>query len=124
MSASVIYVPCLALAKFSLLLFYGRLTPLRWFKVAVYFLMFVVLGYSFAIIFALIFPCHPIAKNWDVKITTGMCINRASIYTATAAVNIATDVTMLTLPIPVLAKLQMPLIQKIGVAFIFAVGSM
>jgi hypothetical protein len=124
MSASVTYVPCLGLSKFSLLLFYNRLSPLRWFRLAVYFLMFVVMGYSFAIIFALIFPCRPVSKNWDARITGGTCINRAAIYTATAAVNIATDLALLTLPIPMIVHLRMPSVQKIGLIFIFAVGSM
>ncbi|KAB8302017.1 hypothetical protein EYC80_005470 [Monilinia laxa] len=123
MSASVIYVPCLGLSKFSLLLFYNRLSPVRWFRIAVYFLMFVVLGYSFAIIFALIFPCHPVAMNWDVTITDGKCVNRAATYTATAAMNIATDLALLTLPIPMIADLRMPRVQKVGLIIIFVVGS-
>lgn len=124
MSASVIYVPCLGLSKFSLLLFYNRLSPVRWFRIAVYFLMFVVLGYSFAIIFALIFPCRPVAMNWDVTITDGECVNRAATYTATAAVNIATDIALLTLPIPMIVDLRMPRVQKVGLIVIFVVGSM
>ncbi|RAL63088.1 hypothetical protein DID88_004172 [Monilinia fructigena] len=124
MSASVIYVPCLGLSKFSLLLFYNRLSPVRWFRIAVYFLMFVVLGYSFAIIFALIFPCHPVAMNWDVTITDGKCVNRAATYTATAAMNIATDLALLTLPIPMIADLRMPRVQKVGLIIIFVVGSL
>lgn len=86
--------------------------------------MFVVLGYSFAIIFALIFPCRPVALNWDVEFTDGTCINRAAIYTATAAVNIATDLALLTLPIPMIVDLQMPRVQKLGLIVIFVVGSM
>ncbi|KAI9650550.1 hypothetical protein NHQ30_000567 [Ciborinia camelliae] len=124
MSASVVYVPCLGLSKFSLLIFYNRLSPVTWFRTAVYFLMFIVLGYSFAIIFALIFPCRPVAMNWDVSITDGKCINRAATYTATAAVNIATDIALLTLPIPMIVNLRMPRVQKVGLIVIFVVGSM
>ncbi|KAF2803590.1 uncharacterized protein BDZ99DRAFT_427008, partial [Mytilinidion resinicola] len=124
MSASVLYVPCLGLAKFSLLLFYYKLSPLQWFKIAVYIVMFVVIGYSFAIIFALIFPCRPIAKNWDVLITEGTCINRTIIYIMTAVVNVATDLTLLTLPIPMIVRLQMPRIQKIGLVAMFTLGSL
>ncbi|KAA8577286.1 hypothetical protein EYC84_007258 [Monilinia fructicola] len=124
MSASVIYVPCLGLSKFSLLLFYNRLSPVRWFRIAVYFLMFVVLGYSFAIIFALIFPCQPVAMNWDVTITGGKCVNRAATYTATAAMNIATDLALLALPIPMIVDLRMPRVQKVGLIIIFFVGSL
>lgn len=124
MSASVLYVPCLGLAKLSLLLSYYRLSPIKWFKTAVSILMLVVLGYSFAIIFALIFACKPIAKNWDVTIMKGTCINKAAIYIATAIVNIATDVTLLLLPIPMIAVLQMHLMQKLVVVIVFALGSL
>ncbi|QSZ35381.1 hypothetical protein DSL72_008251 [Monilinia vaccinii-corymbosi] len=124
MSASVLYVPCLGLSKFSLLLFYNRLSPVRWFRAAVYILMFIVLGYSFAIIFALIFPCRPVNMNWDVTITHGKCINRGATYTATAAVNIATDLALLILPIPMIADLRMPRVQKVGLILIFIVGSL
>jgi len=124
MTASVLYVPCLGLSKFSLLLFYHQLSPIRWFKTFVYILMAVVVGYSSTIIFALIFACNPIAKNWDITITKGTCINRAAIYIATAVVNIATDVMLLILPIPMIFHLQMPTMQKVGVVFIFTLGSM
>lgn len=124
MTASVLYVPCLGMAKFSLLLFYHRLSNLRWLKTMSIIMMIVVLGYSFAIIFALIFPCNPIAKNWDVSITTGTCINRSAIYIATAAVNVATDLSLLLLPIPVVLKLQVPNFQKAGLIFIFTLGSL
>ncbi|KAB8302018.1 hypothetical protein EYC80_005470 [Monilinia laxa] len=82
------------------------------------------IGYHhFAIIFALIFPCHPVAMNWDVTITDGKCVNRAATYTATAAMNIATDLALLTLPIPMIADLRMPRVQKVGLIIIFVVGS-
>ncbi|CAD6441404.1 d6f0f2a0-5329-43f3-8f1a-50973ad2991a [Sclerotinia trifoliorum] len=124
MSAFVIYVACLGLSKISLLLFYNRLSPVRWFRTAVYFLMFIVFAYSIAFIFALIFPCRPVARNWDIRIKDGECINRAAIYTAGAAVNITTDIALLALPIPMIVDLQMPKIQKAGLIFIFMVGSM
>lgn len=62
--------------------------------------------------------------NWDARITSGTCINRAAIYTATAAVNIATDLALLTLPIPMIVDLRMPKVQKVGLIAIFVVGSL
>lgn len=84
----------------------------------------IVLGSGFGIMFALIFACKPIAKGWDVSITEGSCINRAGLYLATAIVNIITDIMCLVLPIPIVLKLQMPRIQKLGVLCMFGVGSM
>jgi hypothetical protein len=86
--------------------------------------MALVLGYSIATIFALIFPCKPIAKAWDVTITDGSCINRGAIYIFQAVTNIVTDVLLLLLPIPMVWRLHMPMQQKVGLVFIFIVGSL
>lgn len=93
MVASILYVPALGFAKLSMLLLYHRLSKLLWFKICVYIVMGIVASYSTGIIFALIFPCQPIAMNWDLSITEGKCIDKAGIYLATAAVNVITDVS-------------------------------
>jgi hypothetical protein len=93
MVASILYVPCLGFAKISILLLYHRLSKLVWFKICVYIVIGIVGSYSLGIIVALIFPCNPIAMNWDLSITEGKCIDKAGIYLATAAVNVITDVS-------------------------------
>lgn len=123
MVASILYVPCLGLAKFSILILYKRLSGLKWFNACVYTIMGIVISYSISIIFALIFPCQPIAKNWDLSITSGKCIDKAGIYLATAAINVITDFLILTIPIPMVVKLKMPKWQKIGLVCMFTVGS-
>ena len=85
--------------------------------------MVVVVGYSFALIFTLIFSCRPIAKGWDAAIATGSCINRPVVYLATAIINIITDLAMLIIPIPMVLELKMPRVQKIGLMCMFVVGS-
>lgn len=123
MVASILYVPTLGFAKFSILFLYRKLSQLRWFNTCVYVLMAIVISYSIGIILALIFPCNPIAANWDLSIKEYKCIDKAGIYLATAAVNVITDFLILTLPIPMVIRLQMPKMQKIGLIIIFAVGS-
>lgn len=123
MVASILYVPCLGFAKFSILFLYRKLSQLKWFNICVYTLMSIVISYSISIIFALIFPCRPIAANWDISITDFKCIDKAGIYLATAAANVATDMLILTLPIPMVLRLQMPRAQKIALMIVFAVGS-
>lgn len=122
--ASILYLPLLAMAKFSILFLYLRLGPIHWFRVAVFTLMFVVVGANFALIFAFIFACHPVKRGWDLTITEGSCINRAALYVSTAVLNMLTDILLLLLPIPMVVRLQMPRIQKFGLILIFAVGSM
>ena len=121
--ASVNYVLCLGLAKFSILFLYRKLSQLRWFNLCVYTLMAIVISYSVGIIFALIFPCQPVSANWDLSVTDFKCIDKAGIYLATAAANVITDVLILALPIPMILRLHMPKAQKIAVCLVFAVGS-
>ncbi|KAI8287583.1 hypothetical protein K4K60_012340 [Colletotrichum sp. SAR11_57] len=122
--AAPIYTICGSFAKVSLLIFYMRLSPQRWFKWAVWITLGVIISYSAALFFALIFACDPIAMSWDVTITEGTCIDRPAIYIATAVANIVSDVMIFSLPIPIVVKLQIPRRQKIGLFFIFAVGSL
>ena len=60
----------------------------------------------------------------DITITTGHCVNKGALYLATAGLNAATDVTLLVLPIPMIAKLHVPLVQKLGLVAMFSIGSL
>ena len=121
---SVLYIPLMALAKFSLLLFYRRLSPERWFKWMLWTTMIFVIGYSAALFFALIFACTPLQRNWDITITSGSCANKGGMYLATAGLNAATDVLLLVIPLPMVLQLHVPLSQKIGLVAMFSVGSL
>lgn len=123
-TSAILYLVCQALAKCSLLLFYHRMSRLRWFMVLSTVTMFFVIGYTVSVILALIFACKPIAKAWDATITGGSCINRGGLYLTIAITNIITDLILLILPIPLVWRLQMPRIQKLGLIVIFIIGSL
>ncbi|OJJ33425.1 hypothetical protein ASPWEDRAFT_43485 [Aspergillus wentii DTO 134E9] len=121
--AAIVYVPALAFAKISLIILYYRiLAQQKFYRWALYILSFVVAGYSFAIMFALIFACHPIQKSWDASITDGGCIDQKSLYVFTAAMNIVTDVFLIGLPIRTVTNLNMPTVQKVGLLLMFIIG--
>ncbi|RSM19222.1 hypothetical protein CDV31_001898 [Fusarium ambrosium] len=119
-----IYILCGSLSKLALLVFYLRLSPQRWFRIATWSTIVFIGGYTVGIFFACIFSCKPIAMSWDVTITDGVCINRPSLYIATAVANIISDVILFFLPIPMVIKLQIPPRQKIGLVIIFGIGSL
>ncbi|PYH48753.1 uncharacterized protein BP01DRAFT_332721 [Aspergillus saccharolyticus JOP 1030-1] len=124
-TASIVYLPCLAFAKLALLMLYYRL--LYTVKAWVYTLSlvgFVVVGYTIALTVVLIFPCHPIEKNWNPLILEGSCINRNGAYLATAATNTISDIILLLIPVRVVSKLQMPLMEKLGAFLMFGIGSL
>jgi hypothetical protein len=79
-------------------MFYLRIFPSRNFHIAVWSIVFIAAGYSFASILANIFSCSPIAKSWDLSITTGSCMNRPVFYFANAGLGIFTDFATVTVP--------------------------
>ncbi|OJJ66985.1 hypothetical protein ASPBRDRAFT_187807 [Aspergillus brasiliensis CBS 101740] len=123
LAAAIIYVPALAAAKFALLMLYYRLLHMiRLWRYVIFIVTFVIASYTIALTLGLIFPCQPIAKNWDLTITTGHCVNRVGFYLATAITNTVSDIVLIIIPIPVIAKLKVPLIQKLGIGCMFGVG--
>lgn len=120
----MLYVPALGFSKFTLLLIFRRISTAKAHRLAIYAVMAVVVGYSIALILVLIFQCNPIERAWNVGIVTGSCVNRPAVYVATASVNIGTDLAILLLPVPMVLSLRLPWPQKIGLALMFAVGSL
>ncbi|PKS12463.1 hypothetical protein jhhlp_000669, partial [Lomentospora prolificans] len=118
------YMLCGSFAKLSLLVFYLRLTPQRWFRHLVWAFMAIIGAYTIAIFMPLVFSCRPISKAWDIYMTEGKCINTPILYHATAISNITSDIVLFFLPLPILIKLQIPMQQKIGLFIIFSMASM
>jgi hypothetical protein len=121
--AANLYCAMLAFAKASLLCFYYRMSQIRWVRITSAYLGIIITAYSIALILSLSFACNPIKKAWDVTVTEGTCINRPAVYVLLAVLNIATDVILLVIPIPMVWRLQMPVAQKIGVVVVFLIGS-
>lgn len=119
----ILYNPVQCGAKLALLLLYRRLAPQLWYQITVYVVMFIVVGSSFAIMFAAIFPCNPVQSAWDISIP-GECIDRPALYQATAILGAITDLMVLAVPIPIVVKLHVPLKHKIALIGAFSVGGM
>ncbi|PYI14314.1 hypothetical protein BO86DRAFT_389552 [Aspergillus japonicus CBS 114.51] len=122
-SAATIYISSLALAKIALLMLYHRLlSMIRFWKYVINGVAIFIIAYSIALTLALIFACHPVGRNWDVTDTTGGCISRPGIYMATAVTNTLSDVVLILIPVPIVMKLTLPTVQKVGIFGMFLVG--
>ncbi|KAH7322386.1 hypothetical protein B0I35DRAFT_498868 [Stachybotrys elegans] len=119
-----IFIACNGLSKTSLLAFYLRISPQKSFKIVVWSTMAMVAGYTTTIAGLLLFGCRPIRTAWDPYVVGGRCVDQPSLYIAIAVANIVSDCILFVIPIPTVAKLKMPLAQKIGAGFMFGVGSM
>ncbi|RYO80230.1 hypothetical protein DL764_009921 [Monosporascus ibericus] len=74
-----------------------------------------------ATITATIFQCSPIEKAFNQTIK-GHCINNGRFWYANAGFNISTDLIVLIIPMPLVYGLQIPRVQKAGLAIVFALG--
>ncbi|KAK2035094.1 integral membrane protein [Colletotrichum zoysiae] len=119
-----VFMLCNGFTKLSLLTFYLRLSPQRWFRISVWAGIVVVCLYTGCITTLMIFHCKPVRKAFDFKIVEGTCLDVGILYMATAVSNILTDIVLFILPMPTLFSLRMKMGLKLGAAVIFAIGSM
>ncbi|CAG8148767.1 unnamed protein product [Penicillium olsonii] len=71
--------------------------------------------------FIICLACQPIARQWDISVK-GSCIDTVSFYYAIAGTNLAFDIAIFVLPLPVLWKLQLRQKEKIVLTGLFALG--
>ncbi|KAI8406202.1 hypothetical protein FOFC_13671 [Fusarium oxysporum] len=121
--AAPTYMLCNGFTKLSLLAYYLRISPQRFFRIAVWISIGIVSLYTIVITLMMFLVCTPPRKAFNFKVD-GKCIDAAILYMATAVSNIVTDVILFILPIPTIYNLHMPRIQKAGVIVVFGIASM
>ena len=94
-----VFMPCASFAKIALLIFYLRLSPQKWFKIACWTTIGIIAAYTPAIFLALLLACRPVRASWRIDIE-GECIDNTALFIATCVVNIFTDVVLFLLPVP------------------------
>ena len=73
-------------------------------------------------ILRVVFLCQPISYLWDQHFKTGTCLNTQAAYLSISVINLALDMTVIVLPMPILWTLQMPKARKVAVSAIFGMG--
>ncbi|KAK8050267.1 hypothetical protein PG994_011997 [Apiospora phragmitis] len=120
----MIYITSLALTKVSILCFYLKVFPARWFRNVAYVLIGLNLVYALTYDFMLAFQCQPIEGAWlfwdgEYK---AKCISINVLGWSAAGVNIALDLATIILPLPSLFQLSMSMKKKAQIVLMFAVG--
>jgi hypothetical protein len=109
--------------KTSILSFYLRFSIDRAFRLAVYVVMVVTIGYTIPNAILVLYACRPMKAYWDFAAkATGDCVNLDAAFHTANTLNMLTDFAILLLPIWMLRPMQVPLFQKIGVALILMAG--
>ena len=120
-----LYMAGVTLPKVCILLLYLHLFEDRKERMATWAVLCVVvlnyIGVGLVIVPAV---CRPFAYNWDKTIEGGECWDQLGIWRWISLPNIATDLCILALPIPMLWKLQASLMRKVGLFVTFLTGGL
>ncbi|CZR55842.1 uncharacterized protein PAC_05730 [Phialocephala subalpina] len=116
--------PCLLCVKTSILLLYVRLFPTRMFRRVAFGVWLFTLGWAVAAFFSNMLQCLPIAYFWDKTIKGGHCIPNAliNIGMTNGVLSFAGDLVILSLPIPMVWKLQINNRRKMALSGMFLLG--
>ncbi|KAF1978356.1 hypothetical protein BU23DRAFT_586851 [Bimuria novae-zelandiae CBS 107.79] len=68
-----------------------------------------------------IFTCYPVAKFWDDRIPGG-CVSKPALWYTNAAINIATDIALIVIPMFIIRKLQLRSFEKYTLGLILGLG--
>ncbi|OJJ75183.1 hypothetical protein ASPBRDRAFT_172932 [Aspergillus brasiliensis CBS 101740] len=117
------YNASLIFTKFSILFQYLRIFPDRRFRLACWIVFGIVATYGTWAVVSGFLNCIPVAKFWNRDIS-GYCLSFEAVWFFNASMNIATDTTLLILPMPLLSQLHLPRMQKFALMGIFAVGGL
>ncbi|KAJ0289448.1 hypothetical protein Brms1b_005752 [Colletotrichum noveboracense] len=113
--------------KASLFFAYLKISPLPWYRRAITAGIVMVFCYTVVIASMLLFGTWPIRANWDpyVEVSeTRRPLNSAMLYMAIATSNIVSDVVLFLIPIPMVLRLQMRPVVKVGALIMFGIGSL
>jgi hypothetical protein len=114
------YNLALALSKISIVCQYLRVFPVPAMQLACKIMLGVLAVYGCWTVLGSAFMCVPVQFFWGVG--EGSCMNRLAFWFSNAALNIATDLIIFIMPMPLIRGLQIPKKQKIGLMVLFACG--
>ncbi|KAL2255470.1 hypothetical protein VTK26DRAFT_3288 [Humicola hyalothermophila] len=108
--------------KLSILSLYVHLIPNRRFVILCYITMAATGAYFISVLLGLFLLCRPVRYSWDKSIPGGSCEARSTGYFVSGITNLALDVLVVIMPMPMLFGLRMTLRRRLGVACIFGLG--
>ncbi|KAF9875077.1 hypothetical protein CkaCkLH20_07343 [Colletotrichum karsti] len=110
--------------KVALLFFYSRMTFALWQheRVLTYLTWFTVASYL-AVVGTITFSCRPFRDNWGVRpLPHDRCVFKAQNLVVTTLLNVLTDAAILSLPLPVLREIRVPMYKKVFIAALLCSG--
>ena len=117
----IIFACAISVTRFSLLVFYHRLFPVKRFTIIAIIIGVVLIIWWLGFLFAIVFSCRPIASYWN-KAIVDRCINEHTLSWGITGSELGVNVIMLVLPIPWLWDLRLAWSKKLALIGIFLLG--
>lgn len=118
----VFYGPTAFAVKVAILMLLTRIFSIkRAFVRSIHMLIAVLAVYYIVITFIKIFMCNPIAKFWKPRLP-GKCLNTNLLFIADCIIAIITDLVVLCVPLPIIWRLKMNTMSKIGSSIALIAG--
>lgn len=124
MPAQLLWGAANTCVKISIVHLYIRIFPGRLFSKFCYGVIILTSCYFLSVLLEAFVLCKPVSYNWDKTIPGGKCANENLAFLLAGITNLLIDAIVVILPIPMLWRLQMPLIRKLGVLGMFGLGAM
>ncbi|KAI2615090.1 hypothetical protein GGR54DRAFT_308286 [Hypoxylon sp. NC1633] len=110
--------------KISLVLFYRRIFRGNRFYLITTILLYFICGWGVSFFLAILLECIPVSQAWlPQSQRDGQCYNPLPAFDAMATTNMIIDIAILTIPQPIVWKLNMPLRRRVGISIIFLLGA-
>ncbi|KAF2022287.1 hypothetical protein BU24DRAFT_439026 [Aaosphaeria arxii CBS 175.79] len=122
MAAKILFTCAASFTRLSLLFFYYRLvkdTDKKWFHWSIHANVAFTIGIFISFICLAIFQCKPISNYWSPPNT---CMDEGVVTLIAGILNCIADLFCTILPIPLVARLEMPQRQRIAVVILFSFG--
>lgn len=120
----IFYNGAVGLVKISILLQYIRIFATKKMQTACRIVLTLNSMFTIETVIISVFDCTPIPFFWDKTIKGGHCVDFGAMWFSHASVNIAFDLIIVILPMPVINSLKLPRRQKIALMGIFALGAL
>lgn len=114
---------CVASAKMAILILYYKVFATKKFRTWVWIIGTIVVLWWIGVVLAEALICIPVAYNWNKSIK-GHCGSSEWNRNLNPLPWILTDAAILVMPIPMIRKLQLPRIQRLGLIGLFLLGGM
>ena len=119
------YATDITLIKCSILCLYLRIFGInRKFKMMCYGMIAFVVTWGVAVFFVTIFQCKPVRAAWDKNISGEQCFNLEHFVIGTNVPNIVADAAVIALPVPLVWKLQLSRMRRVGLVTVFLLAAL